>query len=231
MRLDELRKELNPRQKELRESLTHGNDAEEAKRQFLELHGILHSKRVAPESPWSYEDMLLNELDERVYRMIPAGEEHSLIWIIWHLSRIEDLTMNLLVAGRDQVFECEGWLQKTKSPIRHTGNGTGLDVARVLSEAVDIAALREYRFAVGRATREVVQGLTLEDFKRKPAPKQLQRIMDEGAVLEVGKDVVDYWSSRDVAGLLLMPPTRHTMIHWNEARKLIELNQRGHLPR
>jgi len=25
-----------------------------------------------------------------------------------------------------------------------------------------------------------------------------------------------------VAGLLLMPPTRHTIIHWNEARRLIK---------
>jgi hypothetical protein len=36
-------------------------------------------------------------------------------------------------------------------------------------------------------------------------------------------DVVDYWSRRDVAGLLLMPPTRHTIVHWNEARKILDL--------
>lgn len=222
MKLDDLRKGLNPRHKALREVLTHGDDAEEVIRQFLELHGILHSKRVALESPWSYEDLLLDDLDEKVYRIIPEGEEHSLIWIIWHLSRIEDLTMNLLIAGRDQIFERGDWLRKTKSPIRHTGNGTGLDVARALSEKVDITALREYRFSVGRATREIVQGLTLADFRRKPKPEHLQRILDEGAVIEVGKDVVDYWSQRDVAGLLLIPATRHLILHWNEARKLLK---------
>lgn len=223
MQLDDLRKELNPRHKALREALTHGNDADDAIRQFLELHGILHSKQVAPESPWSYEDLLLEGLDELHYRTIPEGQEHSLIWIIWHLSRIEDVTMNLLVAGRDQLFETGDWLRKTKSPIRHTGNGTGLDVARALSDAMDIAALRAYRYAVGHATREIVQTLTLDDFKRKPKPAHIQRIMDEGAVLEVGKSTVDYWSRRDVAGLLLMPPTRHIIVHLNEARKLLKL--------
>ena len=222
MRLDDLRQELNPRQKALREALTHGEEIGVAKRQFLELHGILHAKQVAPESPWSYEDLLLEDLDEEHYRTIPEGQEHSVIWIIWHLSRIEDLTMNLLVGGRNQVFESGDWLEKTKSPIRHTGNGTGIAVARALSDAVDISALREYRHTVGHATREIVQELTQVDLRRRPSPENLQRIWDEGAVLEVGASVVEYWRRRDVAGLLLMPPTRHTMIHWNEARKLIE---------
>lgn len=221
MSLESLRKELNPRHKALREALTTGDDAPEAIRLFLELHAILHSRRVAPDSLWSYEDLLLEDLPEDRFRRIPEGEEHSLVWIIWHLSRIEDVTMNLLVAGRDQVFETGGWQEKMKSPVRHTLNGAGLAVTRQLSATVDLAALRAYRYAVGRATREVVQGLTQPDFKRKPAPENLECIMTEGAVIEVGRSVVDYWSKRDVTGLLLMPPTRHTMIHWNEARMII----------
>jgi len=86
---------------------------------------------------------------------------------------------------------------------------------------VDIPALRAYHFAVGRATRDIVRGLTCEDFKRKPAQESLRRIKAEGAVIAAGQGVVDYWSRRDVAGLLLMPLTRHTIVHWNEARRII----------
>jgi hypothetical protein len=32
--------------------------------------------------------------------------------------------------------------------------------------------------------------------------------------------IVDYWGSRTIAGLLLMPPTRHNFTHLNEARML-----------
>ena len=46
-------------------------------------------------------------------------------------------------------------------------------------------------------------------------------MVDEGGVIEGGYGVVEYWGSRDVAGLLLMPPTRHTIVHWNEALRLI----------
>jgi hypothetical protein len=221
MDLQKLRKELNTRQKALREALTQCVDADHAIDHFLSLHGILHSWRVAPDAPWSYEDGLLDDLEEIQFRAIPKGEEHSLAWIVWHLSRIEDITMNLLVAGGDQIFEKEGWLEKTHSPYRDTLNGTGLDEARRMSQQVDLVALRDYRYAVGRSTRVIVSSLNCEDLKRKPDPGHLQRILDEGGVKPAGLGVVDYWRRRDVAGLLLMPPTRHTIVHWNEGLRLL----------
>ncbi len=51
MTLEQLRKELNPRQKALRQALTKGNDPQLAIQKFLELHGILHTAGVAPTAP------------------------------------------------------------------------------------------------------------------------------------------------------------------------------------
>jgi hypothetical protein len=36
-------------------------------------------------------------------------------------------------------------------------------------------------------------------------------------VVEAARGIADYWSKRNVAGLLLMPATRHNLIHLNEA--------------
>jgi len=225
MSMTERRKELNQRQKELRQALSQSGDSQSATQRFLNLHGILHSERVAPGAPWSYEDLLLDGLDEEIFRTIPKDQEHSVVWIVWHLSRIEDITMNMLVAGRDQVFTSGGWFEKTGAPFKHTGNGTGIGAARDLSEKVDIPALRQYRYAVGHATRQIVPTLTHLDLKQKMDPLRLKRVIDEGAVDQAGSGVVDYWSRRDVAGLLLMPPTRHTIVHWNEAHRLIEMQK------
>jgi hypothetical protein len=30
----------------------------------------------------------------------------------------------------------------------------------------------------------------------------------------------DYWSKKTIAGLLLMPPTRHNFVHLNEAARI-----------
>lgn len=222
MSIKERLQALNKLHKSLRETLTTGDDEGQAVQNFLSLHSQLHSRQVSPSTTWSYEDFLLEGVVEARLRQIPEGEEHSIIWILWHLTRVEDVTMNLLVAGRDQVFETGGWLAKTGSPIKHTGNGTSLDVVQALSTAVDIHALCAYRVSVGIATQEIVQSLTLSDFTRKVVYENIQRILDEGAVIQAGMGVVEYWSRRDVAGLLLMPPTRHTIVHWNEARKLLK---------
>ena len=191
MRLSNRRKELNVLHKALRETFTEGTSAQVTIAQFLRLHGILHSARVTPQTPWSYEDVLLDNLDEDIFRRVPENQEHSVVWIVWHLSRIEDITMNLLVAEREQVFEQDNWQEKIRSPIKHTGNSTGLGVAKALSVAVDLGALRQYRYAVGRATREIVSNLTVEDFNRQPSSLQLQKILDEGSVLPIAYGVVD----------------------------------------
>jgi hypothetical protein len=44
--------------------------------------------------------------------------------------------------------------------------------------------------------------------------------MDEGAVVEAAQGLIDYWGRRNIAGLLLMPATRHNFIHLNEALRI-----------
>jgi hypothetical protein len=82
--------------------------------------------------------------------------------------------------------------------------------------------LRNYRIATGRKTREIIRGLQPADLKRKMEPARLQRVLDEGAVLDVEgeKWLIDFWGKKTVAGILLMPVTRHPLVHLNEAMRL-----------
>jgi hypothetical protein len=89
-----------------------------------------------------------------------------------------------------------------------------------LSAVIDVEALRAYRVAVGRRTREIVTPLRAEELRQKVDPSRVQRVWDEGAVVEAASGIVDYWSKRNVAGLLLMPATRHNLVHLNEALRL-----------
>ena len=95
-----------------------------------------------------------------------------------------------------------------------------VDEARALSEAVNIEALRAYRVAVGRATCEVVQQIPPGGMKQKVDPIRLQRLKDSGAVVPEAYAILEYWGQRTFAGLLLMPPTRHNLIHINKALRL-----------
>jgi len=159
---------------------------------------------------------------------VPRNCAHSIAWIIWHIARIEDVTMNLLVAGTPQIFQRDNWRTRLKISRRDTGNAMDAQDAAKLSATIDLDALRAYRVAVGHRTRQIAKRLKPEDLKRKVEPARLQRVIAEGAVLEAASGVIDYWGKRTIAGLLLMPPTRHNSLHLNEALRIKQKCRRRH---
>ena len=57
-------------------------------------------------------------------------------------------------------------------------------------------------------------------------PSNFRRLLAEGAVVQSANDLIKYWGGLTVAGLLLMPPTRHNFVHLNEAARIKhKLNQ------
>jgi hypothetical protein len=216
--IDAYRKAWIKDQKHFRSVLESHTQHEEAIRLFMIQHGVMHSAKVAPEAPWSFEDLLFEDLSDDVLRRVPRNEEHSIAWLLWHLARCEDITMNMLAVGRPQVLD--DWQTKLKIKAADTGNTMTPEEVIELSDTIDRQALRSYRVAVGLATRETVQQLTPEQLKVKVDPARLQQVLDQGAVLPAAIELVEYWGRRTIAGLLLMPPTRHNMVHINEAFKL-----------
>ena len=212
-------------QTQLRSIMMRFNQHDQAIELFLNQHAMLHSQRMAQTELWSFEDEILNDMPDAQVRRIPQGREHSVVWLFWHMARCEDITMNLLVAGGPQILHEASWLKRLKVTVCDTGNAMDPASLADFSKRIDIEALRNYRVAVGRRTREIVKQLSPADLKRKVESSRMQQVMDEGAVLEAARGIADYWSKRNVAGLLLMPATRHNLIHLNEALLLKCRNQ------
>lgn len=220
MDLSTFRKEWSTRHKELRTLLTENTDHEKAIQLFITQHAVLHTAHVTPDIDWSYADFILDDLTDDQFRRAPKNQEHSIVWCIWHLARIEDLTMNILLAGRPQLLHTEGWYQKMKASAQDTGNEMSHADMLKLSEEMDVQALRAYRAAVGSRTQEIVRTLQPEILNLKTDPARIQQLLDEQAVVPAAQGVLDYWGSRTMAGLLLMPPSRHNLVHLNEAYDL-----------
>lgn len=214
------RRQWNEGQKNLRRALSSSEGTDQAIELFLGQHKVLHSDKIAPAVGWSYADAIFDGMGEDAVRCIPSKREHSVAWCVWHAARIEDVTMNMLVVGSEQIFERDSWAQRLKVAARDTGNGMDVAAASALSQAIDISELRAYRLAVGRRTREIVSELQPAQMREKVKPERLERILAEGAVARTERDLIAYWSRRTIAGLLLMPPTRHNMVHLNEAWQL-----------
>lgn len=207
-------------QSELRRIMTGSASHEEAIELFLRQHAMLHSRKLAQDSPWSFEDEVFLDLTDEGVRRIPAAGEHSIAWIIWHIARIEDAVMNLLVAGTAQILDQGSWLERLRSPVRDTGNVMDAASIAALSARLDIQALRDYRLAVGQRTRKIVEGITPEALKQKVDPSRVEQVMKQGVLVEAAGSIARYWSRRDIAGLLLMPATRHNIVHLNAALEI-----------
>jgi hypothetical protein len=218
--LDPHHKAWNQGQQALRQALSRAEGHTKAVELFLVQHSMVHSAALAPLGLWSFADEIWQGLSESAARCIPPGGEHSIAWMFWHIARIEDVTMNVLVAGHAQLLLQEAWLERLKVDARHTGNAMSPQAVEALSASIDLNALRLYRLAVGRQTRQIVMQLSPAALKHKVEPARLQRLLDEGAVVEAAHGLIDYWGGLNLAGLLLMPPTRHNFVHLNEALKV-----------
>lgn len=114
---------------------------------------------------------------------MPTSNDETIAWVLWHIARIEDLTMGILVAGGDQLFN-EEWKQKMNTPITDTGNALYDEEIIDLSEKLNIEKLLHYRNEVAKRTRKIVGNLTSDDMIRKVSSDGLEKILIEGGVIE-----------------------------------------------
>jgi len=218
--MDARHKSWNLQQQTLRQSLAAREDFPRANEVFLNQLAMVHAAGMSQMGSWSFEDEILDGLDEEQLRSIPGKCDHSIAWVVWHMTRIEDATMNLLVAGIPQVLMGEDWLERMEIPMRDTGNGMDATGVAALSAAINVPVLLEYRQSVGRRTRAIVKNLQPEELHHKVEPARLVQMTAQGVVRAQAGELLEYWAGLSISGLLLMPATRHAFVHWNEAVRI-----------
>lgn len=214
----------NPKQSLLKEIVLKPDRFDEAMELCLEMHSMVHTSEMSGIKERTFEDELWDGLDEFAFRTMPTIKDATIAWNLWHITRIEDITANILIADDIQVINSDNWLDKMNVTVCDTGNAMSDEEINDLSSAINMNELRNYRIAVGRKTRDIVKNLKFKDMKRRMEAKSLERIFDEGGVLHAKESewLVDFWGRKNVAGILLMPITRHQIVHINDSLKLKE---------
>jgi len=73
------------------------------------------------------------------------------------MARAEDVFINIVIRRGDQILD-DQWMKRLRIAWRNIGTGmTESDVAD-LSEQIDLAAVAEYRNAVGTSVRQIYGG-------------------------------------------------------------------------
>jgi DinB family protein len=185
---------------------------------FLVQHASVHASEVggAP----SYFDRVLGGLGDADLRGQPAKSINSILWLLWHMARTEDASVNLVVASGRQVLD-DAWIRRLGIDCRHIGTGmTEAEVSEV-SRRGDVAAVRAYRDAVGRRTREVVQTLPPAAWEEPVTVGDTRRAAAAGAFgPNVGwTDGAGFkpWQDQSRAARLSGAALRHNAMHMGEA--------------
>ena len=169
-------------------------------------------------------DPAITQLTEAQRRGRPHPGANTIVWLLWHMARVEDVGVNRFVDDRPQVLE-DGW--DARLGVGRRDVGTGMSDAEVddLSRRVDLDALTGYWDAVTRRTPEVVASLRGHDLGALVPKERVERVATaEGAVAPGAEWLTEFWAAgRTRAWVLAQTPLLHVYGHYFEARAVAGL--------
>lgn len=185
---------------------------------FLLQHGQLHSFEDGGAA--SFADRVFGGVTDEQMRVRPADRLNSLVWLLWHMARTEDAAVNLVVAHGQQVLD-DDWTRRMNVPSRTIGTGMTDGEVADLTRRADVDAVRAYRSAVGRQTRDVVSGLRPDSWDDIVGLVDTARAAAAGAFAPntpwVEGGGYRPWQGHTRAAQLAGSAIRHNAVHLGEA--------------
>jgi hypothetical protein len=187
----------------------------DARDMFLDQHSVVHSAAVGGNKASAAERAFAGLSAEQM-RMRPREDLNSLGWLMFHIARAEDILVNVVLSGRAQVCD-DAW--RSRLGITRRDFGIGMTSAEVteLTRQVDLAALQEYRDAVGRRTREIVSAFKPGDWEGQVAMPNVEAAAAQGAFGARTEALVKNFSGRPRAAMLSGIALFHSAGHLGEA--------------
>lgn len=189
------------------------NSFELGKQKLLELRDEL----------MSIYDYIFTACNNEDFTKMPLAADKTIAYYLYHLTRIEDITSNTLIAATEQIFFAKNYDKLLNSPIITTGNEISRDKLVEFSTMLDINQLRTYTTDVLTNTNNIIKDMSYEESKTKVSDERKTKLLklhtvsdDENAFW-----LVDYWCNKTFAGLLLMPFSRHQMLHLDGCLRII----------
>lgn len=189
---------------------------------FLAQHARAHAPEVG-QPDFSVQDYLLRDLTEEHLRARPLPGFNSLAWLFWHMTRGEDVGMNLVIAGGPQVLDEGGWIERLGVSFRDVATGMTDQEVDEFSQQVDIEALLRYRVTVGKQTQAIVRQLRPDVLDEKIDNGLVQRVQEAGAFGPNTEWVPKRWLGKSKSFTLLYTVLGHTYIHIGQCEDIRSL--------
>jgi len=106
-----------------------------------------------------YISMAVKGLSQAELAWRPKPHSNCIAFLMWHLTRGEDLWINRILLEKKELYESEDWYKKFKTPPQDSG--FGYDVAKLDAWPVPLLSLlQDYAASVRRNTLAYLKTLT-----------------------------------------------------------------------
>jgi Protein of unknown function (DUF664) len=110
-------------------------------------------------------DQICHEVSPAQATYRPDPDANTIMWLIWHLTRIQDDHLSGLT-GEEQLWTREGWYDRFDLPFDPRDHGYGHTSAEVGMVNVPLHLLDEYQSAVHDTCLAYVDNWTLDELAR-----------------------------------------------------------------
>lgn len=149
-------------------------------------------------------DQLFQGATDDQVRQQPHGA-NSIVWLVWHATRVEDAAVNRFVVDGRQVLDEGDWNRRMSLARRDVGPGMTTDDVKALSARIDVPALRAYQAAVAERTRSVAATLPPASWDEIVPPARIREVVAaDGLLVDAGRWVGEFWATGRSRGWYLL---------------------------
>jgi len=175
---------------------------------FLERYEVLTTRLIAGIWKAVPPDSMRQRPDPRV---------NSIVWNLWHITRVEDAGLNRFIVDRAQVLDEGQWLPRLNIPWRHQGTDMTFPEVDDLSQRINVQALHDYSLAIQARTVDIVNQLHPMDLDAVMEVDRLRVILlDEGLAHPSAAGLVQNYTGWNKGRCLIAFGLTHPFQHVGE---------------
>ena len=172
-----------------------------------------------------YPVYLLKGMTNEHIGYVPDDRLNSIAWILWHISRCEDLAVNSLILEGDQILD-DLWCERLGISDITMGTGMPKPEADRLGRTVDVTSLVAYRAEVTLKTESFVNEYPSDRWSETLEKGILEsKLVTHGYGGPQAEEIVKHYAGQSKGWLLGHLALTHTFYHIGQAftvRRLLD---------
>ncbi len=146
----------------------------------------------------------------------PTPASNSIVWLMWHLARVEDMLINKFIRGEPQLIESKEWADRLGMSDQRIGTGSTDEEVEGFSSAADPAEVDAYWEAVSKNTRAWLKTISPADLDLVPDTEAQRQSASLTSTSKLDDAVISLYKGKSAAWTIANGVIMHGYLHVGE---------------